>query len=259
MKWEPAQYLRYSDERGRPFFDLIDRIRTTAPRHIVDMGCGPGNLTAQLAQCWPSASIVGLDSSPEMVTAASELAAPNVTFGLADASTWVAPADTDVIISNATLQWVPSHLDVLARWAAAVPAGGSIAIQVPGNFGSPSHQLMRSIVGSPRWRGQLEGVLRHDDAVAEPDVYAEVLMSAGLAADVWETTYLHVLQGEDPVLEWVRGTGLRPILAALGPDDAAEFEREYAAALREAYPASQQGTLFPFRRIFAVGHREVSE
>ncbi|MBE7190602.1 MAG: trans-aconitate 2-methyltransferase, partial [Jatrophihabitans endophyticus] len=130
-----------------------------------------------------------------------------------------------------------------------------LAFQVPGNFGSPSHVLMRELAESPRWSAQLGGVLRHSDAVATPEVYASVLADAGLDIDVWETTYLHVLPGPDPVLEWVRGTGLRPVLALLGDTERAEFEASYAAALREAYPAGPHGTVFPFRRLFAVGHK----
>lgn len=255
MTWEPAQYLRYADERGRPFLELVARVRVEAPRAVVDIGCGPGNLTAVLARRWPGASILGVDSAPEMIAAAAAHQSARLAFSRGDASDWVPSPECDVIVSNATLQWVPDHLAVLHRWADAVPAGGCVAVQVPGNFDSPSHQLMRSIAGAPRWRGQLDGVLRHDDAVAEPRTYAELLLGAGLSADIWETTYLHVLPGADPVLEWVRGTGLRPILDALGPADAAEFEGEYAAALRRAYPPTDAGTLFPFRRIFAVGHR----
>jgi trans-aconitate 2-methyltransferase len=166
------------------------------------------------------------------------------------------PADADVVLSNALLQWVPRHAELIRGWAAALPPGGWLAFQVPGNFASPSHQLMRELAVSPRWHDQLDGVLRHDDAVREPHDYAQLLMESGLTADVWETTYLHVLSGDDPVLNWVRGTGLRPVLDALSPQDATEFERDYSAALRAAYPHDAAGrTLFPFRRIFAVGQK----
>jgi trans-aconitate 2-methyltransferase len=135
-----------------------------------------------------------------------------------------------------------------------LPAGGWLAFQVPGNFDSFSHTLMRSLAESPRWANQLTGILRHD-SVGTPTEYAGLLQRAGLVADVWETTYVHVLTGPDPVLEWLRGTGLRPVLAALSEPDAAEFSAQFAAQLREAYPPTSFGTLFPFRRIFAVGHR----
>lgn len=247
MNWDPTQYARYADERGRPFLDLLARVGATAPNCVVDLGCGPGTLTALLAHRWPDATVVGIDSSPEMITAAASV--PGVSFELGSVETWT--PDADVIISNATLQWVPAHRDLLTQWAASLPAGGWLAFQVPGNFGSPSHRIMREVAE----RFGVAGALRHEDAVAEPVEYASVLLDAGLVADVWETTYVHVLQGPDPVLEWVRGTGLRPVLAALPEAELDAFTAEYAARLREAYPPTPHGTLFPFRRIFAVGRR----
>lgn len=252
MQWDPEQYGRYADERSRPFLDLVGRIGAPAPRHVLDLGCGSGALTALLAERWPSATVEGIDSSPEMIAAApsgSRLAFRVGTVEDADVS------GADVIVSNATLQWVPTHRDLLRRWAAGLPAGGWLAFQVPGNFGSPSHELMRALASSPRWAPRLDGVLRHDDAVASPESYAALLLDAGLTVDVWETTYLHVLSGPDPVLQWVRGTGLRPIMAALSAAEFAEFSDAYAAQLRTAYPPTEHGTLFPFRRIFAVATR----
>lgn len=250
MRWDPAQYGRFPAERDRPFFDLTARISATAPQHVVDVGCGQGHLTATLAARWPDAVIEGFDSSPEMIAGA---AAPGVTFSVADAAGWEPGSDVDVIVSNAALQWVPGHQELMARWASGLPVGGWLAVQVPGNFDSPSHVLMRRLTESPRWAAKLSGVLRHVDAVGTPSSYAAALLGAGLRADAWETTYVHVLHGEDPVLEWLRGTGLRPILAALSPSDADEFASELAGLLREAYPAGPHGTMFLFRRVFAVG------
>lgn len=255
LRWDPQQYGRYADERGRPFLDLLAHVGAAAPRRVVDLGCGPGNLTALLAERWPHALVEGLDSSAEMIEAAGQFAGRQLSFRVADVTSWATPSDADVVLSNATLQWVPGHRALLAQWAAALPDDGWLAVQVPGNFAAPSHTLMRALADSPRWSGPLAGVLRHDDAVGTPADYAELLLSAGLVADVWETTYLHVLPGPDPVLSWVRGTGLRPILDALAPADADEFAREYAARLRAAYPAMAHGTIFPFRRVFAVGHK----
>jgi trans-aconitate 2-methyltransferase len=256
MQWDPTQYGRYSDERGRPFHDLLARVGAEAPRSIVDVGCGPGNLTATLAQRWPGAEVEGVDASAEMISAAAGQAGNRVTFRIGDAADPAIVDGAELIVSNAVLQWVPDHLPVLRRWADALPAGGWLAVQVPGNFGSPSHVLMRELAESVQWRDRLGSVLRHADAVAAPADYAALLLAAGLAADVWETTYLHVLHGPDPVLDWVRGTGLRPVLAALPAEDAAQFEAQYAAALRSAYPPLRDGsTVFAFRRIFAVGHR----
>lgn len=255
MRWDPTQYVRYADERGRPFLDLVGRIGHTAPRRVVDLGCGPGTLTTLLTQRWPDATIEGIDSSPEMVDRARPLATDRLTFRQGDAADWDPAPDVDVVVTNAALQWVPGHPDLIERWMDALPADAWFAMQVPGNFGAPSHTLMRALAESPRWRDKVGDVLRHGDAVATPEQYAALLLRAGCEVDVWETTYVHVLTGPDPVLEWVRGTGLRPVLAALDAEDAAAFEDEYATAVRAAYPSDARGTLFPFRRIFAVAHK----
>jgi trans-aconitate 2-methyltransferase len=219
---------------------------------VVDLGCGPGNLTELLCDRWPDAAVEGVDSSPDMIAEASARGG-RARYRVGDVASW--RPDADVVVANAVLQWVPTHRDLLRVWAAALPAGGWLAFQVPGNFGAPSHALMREVAASPRWAPLVGGVLRHTDAVDDPTGYAELLLDAGLAVDAWETTYLHRLPGPDPVLEWVRGTGLRPILAALSPADAAAFEADYGARLREAYPATAHGTFLEFRRVFAVARK----
>lgn len=257
MKWDPAKYVQFDDHRNRPFFDLTGRIHADRPARVVDLGCGPGNLTASLAERWPEARVVGLDSSAEMLARAAPLAkdVPGLSFEQADIATWMPPAGTDVVVSNAALQWVPGHQDLMRRWLDVLPPGAWFAFQVPGNFNAPSHSLMRELAASERWSGKLGGVLRGGETVGEPRDYLGILLDAGWAADAWETSYQHVLQGPDPVLEWVRGTALRPVMGALGSEDAKRFESEYAAALREAYPGGPHGTVFPFRRIFAVGRK----
>ncbi|MGW9023632.1 trans-aconitate 2-methyltransferase [Streptomyces sp. NPDC055722] len=261
--WDPGQYLRHAGHRARPFADLLARVPGLpgdAPR-IADLGCGPGNVTVLLADRWPSAHITGYDNSPEMLDKAHtdhEGPTPGggrIDFAHADARTWAPPEPCDLIISNATLQWVPGHAARFADWVAALKPGGTFAFQVPGNFDSPSHQLMRELAGSARCKDRLAGILRHDDAVLAPEAYLARLTDLGCTADVWETTYLHLLQGEDPVLDWVKGTGLRPVLTELG-EEAEEFLTAYRTALREAYPATGHGTVFPFRRIFAVATKE---
>jgi trans-aconitate 2-methyltransferase len=254
MRWDPTQYARYADERGRPYLDLLARIGCESPRRVVDLGCGPGNLTELLCLRWPDAVVEGVDSSSEMIATALAMGG-DATYRVQAVDDWQPPADTDVIISNALLQWVPTHRDLLRKWAAALPAGAWLAFQVPGNFDAPSHEIMRELAASPAWAPQLGTVLRHADAVSTPAEYATLLLDGGLAVDAWETTYVHQLHGQDPVLDWVRGTGLRPLLAALSAEDAAAFESEYAARLRLAYPATENGTFFPFRRIFAVARK----
>ncbi|MCU1549048.1 MAG: trans-aconitate 2-methyltransferase [Arthrobacter sp.] len=253
MEWDPAKYVQFGDYRDRPYFDLTARVHAHAPRQVVDLGCGPGNLTATLAERWPEAEVLGVDSSGEMLAKAGDHASrsANLSFRLADIAEWMPSDQTDVVVTNAALQWVPGHRELLPRWLDALKPGAWFALQVPGNFNAPSHSLMRGLAESETWAGRLAGVLRHDD-VGAADEYLDIMLDAGCDADAWETTYLQLLPGARPVLEWVRGTALRPVLAVLTAGEAREFEAAYAARLDEAYPEGAHGTVFPFRRIFAV-------
>ncbi|MCA4131544.1 trans-aconitate 2-methyltransferase [Arthrobacter sp. M4] len=257
MQWDPGTYARFGDHRDRPFHELIARVGAVEPRGVVDLGCGPGNLTAVLAGRWPHAAVVGLDSSPEMLAKAAVQAErlSNLAFRRGDIADWVPDRDTDVVVTNAALQWVPEHRDLMRSWLRDLAPNAWFAMQVPGNFDAPSHALMRGLAASARWRDLLSEVLRHDDAVGQPSEYLDIMLDAGCQADAWETTYLQILPGEDAVLHWVRGTALRPVLAALPAPEAAEFELEYAEMLRKAYPRTPRGTVFPFRRVFAVARK----
>ncbi|WP_136610239.1 trans-aconitate 2-methyltransferase [Sinomonas albida] len=255
--WDPALYVRFGDHRGRPFFDLTSRIGAESPRHVVDLGCGPGTLTAALADRWPDAAVEGVDSSADMIAAAERKMAgrPGLSFRLGEIVSWEPADDVDVLVSNAALQWVPGHQALMGRWLEQLAPGAWLAVQVPGNFGAPSHALLRELAESSQWERRLRGVLRHSDAVGEPADYLELMLSAGWEADVWETTYLQLLTGEDPVLNWVRGAALRPVLDALTPQEGAQFEEQYNQLLLDAYPSQEHGTVFPFRRIFCVGRK----
>ncbi|CRK55579.1 Trans-aconitate 2-methyltransferase [Alloactinosynnema sp. L-07] len=249
--WDPDKYLTFGDHRGRPFHDLVARIGAESPRSVVDLGCGPGNLTETLTRRWPDAKLVGYDSSPEMVEAAGERA---VTVRLGSIESWRPDADTDVVISNAALQWVPGHVDLLRRWVQALSPGAWIAVQVPGNFAAPSHELVRELAREPRWRDSLaQVVLREDDAVLDPTGYADAMADAGCDVDAWETTYQQRLTGENPVFDWITGTALRPIRAAVPDAEWAEFRAALTPRLHKAYPHRADGTTwFPFRRVFFV-------
>jgi trans-aconitate 2-methyltransferase len=251
MRWDPDEYLRFTSERARPFRELLARVGAQDPALVVDLGCGPATLTRELAERWPRARVEGVDDSAEMIERARAEAGDVVELTLADVRDWAPAEPVDVLVSNATLQWVPGHLSLFERFAGFLAPGGWLAVQVPGNFGEPSHTELRALAASSPWRDRLAGV--QWPAVEEPATYLARLAASGLDADVWETTYYQVLPGEDAVLQWMRGTGLRPVLSALADADEREaFEAEYARRLRHAYPRHDHGTVLPYRRIFLV-------
>ncbi|MCX2731576.1 trans-aconitate 2-methyltransferase [Saccharopolyspora sp. NFXS83] len=246
--WDPQKYLSFSEHRDRPAHDLMARVPSRRARRIVDLGCGAGNLTRLLTDRWPDAEVEATDSSPEMVEAAR---ANGIDARRQDVRDWEPRPDSDVVLCNAVLQWVPEHVDLLRSWLPALPAGAAFAFQVPGNFDSPSHREIRDLLGEREVPGLLDA-----DAVRSPAEYAEIVADLGLSVDAWETTYVHRLNGPDPVLEWISGTALRPVRAALSTEEWASFRAELGARLRSAYPARPDGTTWlPFRRIFVIAHR----
>ncbi|TNM46142.1 methyltransferase domain-containing protein [Nocardioides albidus] len=255
--WDPQRYLTYADERGRPFLDLVGRVAAVEPRVVVDLGCGPGNLTSLLPDRWPAAAITGVDSSDAMIRAASDSsAAERVAFHRADLRDWLAgaPADSvDVLVSNATLQWLPEHLDLMPALVRAVAPGGWLALQVPGNHDEPSHTLRAELAAEPPYDVHTAGVAAPHAHGAR--TYLRALQALGCTVDAWETTYLHVLRGPDPVFTWISGTGARPTLQALPDGLRARFEEELKARLRAAYPDDGNGVVLPFRRIFVVARK----
>jgi len=256
MQWDPGEYLQFGDERGRAFVDLVARVPAEAPRRVVDLGCGPGNLTRLLSRRWPDAVVEGVDSSPEMVErATSDGETDRLRFRVGDLRDWSPEEPVDVLLSNATLQWVPGHLDLLARLVSAVRPGGWLAFQVPGNFGERSHTAIAELRGAPRWRERLAGLEIEQPSSEDPAVYLAALVGLGCTADVWETTYLQVLKGPDAVVRWISGTGLRPVLGALDDSERADFVAGYRALVAPAYPERPWGTVLPYRRIFAVARR----
>ena len=258
--WDPAQYLNFADERSRPFYDLTSRIAATAPGYVADLGCGPGQLTASLAERWPEAEVLGIDSSAEMIRAAQSadygdaMRSGRLSYVARDVNDWQPARPVDVIVSNAVLQWVPNHMELLPRWAAFLAPAGWLAFQLPGNFDQSTHAVLRQLAESARWRDQLASVQLNRQA-GDPGQYLDLLAGLGLVVDAWETTYLHVLQGPDPVTEWYRGSGLRPVLAELDAEDGSKFIAEYSRQVQAHYPAAPYGTVLPFRRVFVVARR----
>ncbi len=249
-RWDPDRYLVYADERGRPFVDLVGRVAADGPRRVVDLGCGPGNLTGLLPRRWPGADVLGVDSSAEMVEAARSAGIDGVRFQVADLRSWRPERPVDVLVSNATLQWVPGHLEALPGLLASVAPGGWFAFQVPGNFAEPSHVIRRELADEEPYAAHTRGVAAPD--AHGPEVYLERLLDLGCSGDAWATTYLHLLTGPDPVFTWVSGTGARPTLQALPGDLRPQFEEEFRRRLRAAYPEGPHGVVLPFRRVFVV-------
>ena len=248
--WSAAQYLKFGDQRTRPAADLLARIPVEAPRRVIDLGCGPGNSTALLAARWPSTVLSGLDSAPDMLATARR-EHPGITWIDGDIATWSPSARYDVVYSNAALQWVPDHASLFPRLLAAVAPGGALAVQMPRNGDAPAHRLIREVAADDRWATRLAAGFRAH--VQTPRFYYDLLVSEARAVDLWETEYQHVLADPDAIIEWLKGSGLRPLLALLSTDEQTTFAARYRAALAEAYPAQADGRIiFAFRRLFLI-------
>jgi trans-aconitate 2-methyltransferase len=254
VSWNPERYLAFGDHRTRPAVDLLARVALAAPARVADLGCGPGNSTALLCRRWPSAGVVGIDSSPEMLAKARASGVP-AAWQEADIAAWSPEGSYDLLYSNAALHWLPDHATLLPRLFEALGAGGVLAVQMPRNFAAPSHVLLRAVASEGPWAARLtEQVLRAP--VAAPEWYYDLLAPQAAALDIWESEYLQVLDGDDPVLQWTRSTALRPVIATLDRAEQTHFEEDYARRLRAAYPRRADGrTLFPFRRLFVVATR----
>jgi trans-aconitate 2-methyltransferase len=255
MSWNPSVYMAFGNERTRPAFDLAARIPVENPKLVVDLGCGPGNSTAALAQRWPMARLIGVDSSAEMLAKAP---ASGVTaqWVQRDVATWVAPETPSVIFSNATFQWVDDHNPIFVRLLKSVEEGGALAVQMPRNFDAASHLLLRETAARGAWAPALQSVGRGAKPVHEPAVYYDLLKPHTSQVDIWETEYLQALEGDDAVFKWVSGTALVPYRDALDGAMREAFLEAYRARLTQAYPRRADGrTLFPFKRIFIVAQR----
>jgi trans-aconitate 2-methyltransferase len=252
--WSAGQYVKFEDERSRPSVELVGRIPVTSPRRIVDIGCGPGNSTEIVRARWPEAEVIGLDSAPDMLRAARERL-PDMTFIAADAATWEPPPDVDIFFSNATMQWVPGHRDVLARLMGALPKGGALAVQVPDNQSEDTHALMRAVAAEGPWSARFREPIARE-VIAAPSAYYDLLRPSG-TVDIWHTVYYHPLADADAIVEWVKGSGLRPFLDRLDAGEKKAFLAEYRARIAAAYPPRVDGkVLLRFPRLFLVATKE---
>lgn len=255
MSWSAHQYTKFEDERTRPVRDLLARVPAATARHAADIGCGPGNSTEILKERFPGAAIVGIDSSEDMLRAARRRL-PDLSFEIEDISTWRPAQSQDVILANAALHWVPDHAGLLPKLLSYVEPGGSLAIQMPDNLNEPSHVLMRETAQqNGAWATKLADAGQRTQ-LASPQQYYSLLKPHCTRADVWRTTYHHPLQGIDGVVEWLKGSALRPFLEALSEVEQVEYLRRYSAALAATYSADSDGTvLLPFPRLFILAAR----
>ncbi|MGH7315895.1 MAG: methyltransferase domain-containing protein [Candidatus Rokuibacteriota bacterium] len=251
MVWDPAQYLKFADHRLRPAIDLLNRVALERPGKVYDLGAGAGNVTRLIKERWPEARVTGVDDSPAMLAKAAATA-PAITWQQADLAAWSPSGPADLIYSNAALHWLTGHDRRFPALLAGLAPEGVLAVQMPRNFGAPSHTLISEAARSGPWRARLEPLLR-PAPVAAPDFYYDVLAPKAAALDIWETEYLQILEGADPVKEWTKGTWLKPLLDALEEPERSRFEARYAEMVARAYPPRADGrTLFPFRRLFIV-------
>lgn len=252
--WSPEQYLKFGSERTQPSIDLVTKIRVDRAESVIDIGCGPGNSTQVLRLRWPHAGITGLDSSREMIEAARE-SFPREKWIIGDASKLDRGESYDIVFSNAVLQWIPDHGALVPRLFSLVRRGGAMAVQVPANGRSPLHRALLSVARRPEWRGFTAGCeqLIHYHG---PAYYYGLLRPLASRVELWETSYYHVLSGHGALIEWYKGSGMRPFLERL-PDQSARaaFENEVLDACRPFYPVRKRGEiLYPFRRLFFIAY-----
>ncbi|MEX2615003.1 MAG: methyltransferase domain-containing protein [Alphaproteobacteria bacterium] len=251
MAWNPGQYLAFAGPRMQPAIDLLARIPQETPGTVIDLGCGPGNITPLLRRRWPDASILGLDNSDTML-ARARTAMPDETFEFADITEWTPATRYDVVFSNAALQWVPDHDTLFPRLLGYVAPGGTLAIQIPRNDDAPSHRLIDDVIEDGPWRDLLAPI-RDANPTQKPAWYRNLLAGQAKDLDIWETEYLQVLDGDNPVAEYTRGSQLTRYLGKMDEPWRSEFESRYRALVAKAYPPESDGrTLFAFRRLFIV-------
>ncbi|HSZ50424.1 MAG TPA: trans-aconitate 2-methyltransferase [Caulobacteraceae bacterium] len=255
MTWSAQQYVAFEEERTRPVRDLVSAVPGGSVRYAIDLGCGPGNSTEVLLDRFPDAAVSGLDSSPDMIEAARRRL-PAVEFEVGSVEAWDELGPFDVILANAVFHWVPDHVRLFPRLVAKLAPGGALAVQMPDNLEEPSHRLMRQVASEGPWAARLAAAAGERTEVQTAEWYFRLLQPLCARVDVWRTTYHHLLAGPAAVVEWFKGSGLRPFLAPLDEPQRAAFLERYEAAIAAAYPPSADGTvLLPFPRLFIVAVR----
>ena len=249
--WDPGQYLKFSDERLRPALDLLARVPLDTASRVVDLGCGTGSMTAILKRRFAAADVLGVDGAETML-AKARAAAPDCAFAQADFGTWAPAVPVDLIFSNAALHWVTGHEAVFPRLVAGLAPGGVLAVQMPAMHDAPLRRLQNEIAARVPFAAHL-GQSGYARDILSPGAYYDLLRPLVKTLDIWEATYLHVLSGEDAVVEWAAGSSLRPFLDKLPADLTPAFRAGYAEALRPHYPRRADGaTLLPFKRLFLL-------
>ncbi|MDO9417234.1 trans-aconitate 2-methyltransferase [Pararhizobium sp.] len=252
MAWSASQYLKFENERTRPARDLLDQVPQLPKGGLYDLGCGPGNSTELIARRFPGEPVTGIDSDDDMLAAAKKRL-PELEFLKADIGGWTPPAPAALLYANALFQWIPDHLGVLVRLMDGLSPAGVLAVQMPDNLDADSHRLMEDMARSPRWRQFYDGFTLARATLPAPSAYIERLGGKAAFVTVWHTTYYHQLDNAASIVEWVKGTGLRPYLDHLPPETRDGYLADYLAEITSAYPAMADGrVLLPFKRLFVV-------